>query len=88
MFVCWIETGVMVVINSIILAIGILIAGLAAIMPTIPDAPEFPDAMTTALGWIAWFFPVGTLVDIMGFMIAAWILWFALSIGLRWARAL
>jgi hypothetical protein len=85
--VCWIETAVVTVFNILIFAIGGLLAAFAAVMPSIPDAPSLPGPMTTALGWISWVFPVSTLVDIVAFFTVVWVLWFALSIAMRWAKA-
>jgi hypothetical protein len=87
-FVCWIETAVVVVFNGLLTAIGTIIGALLAVMPTIPDPPALPGAMTTALSWIAWVFPVGTMISVFAFMFAAWLLWFVVSIVLRWARAI
>jgi hypothetical protein len=86
-FVCWIETAIMVSINAIIYALGTVISGLLAILPTMPDPPTMPTWATDALGWVAWVFPVGTLLDVIGFLVAAFLLWFGVSIALRWAKA-
>lgn len=85
--VCWVRTGVTDVINSVVFALGALIGGLLSLMPTIPTAPDLPAPMVTALSWIAWFFPVGTLLDILSFLALAWITWMGVSLVLRWARA-
>jgi energy-converting hydrogenase Eha subunit A len=93
LFVCWVETGVMTVLNLVIAALGAAIAALALLMPTMPDFPTTPSWLsstgpTPVLGWIAWFFPVHQLVLMLAFFLSAWLLWFALSIVLRWAKAI
>lgn len=86
-FVCWVQTGVTDVINAVVIALAFVVGAVMGLMPDIPTAPALPDAMTTALSWIAWAFPVDTLVSIFAFLVAAWAIWFGVSIGLRWAKA-
>lgn len=86
-FVCWVRTGVTIVINDVVSALAAVVGTVIGLMPDIPSAPSLPGPMTTALSWIAWFFPVGTLVDIFVFMSAAWLIWLGVSTILRWAKA-
>ena len=78
LFVCWVETGVTLVINALVAADPI----------DMPDPPELPAAFDTALGWVAWVFPVATAVEILAFLITAWIAWQVIAIAMRWAKAL
>jgi len=87
-FVCWIETGVMTVLNLVIVALGAMVTALCAVLPSMPSLPDMPSQFTTAASYIAWFFPVGTLVDVLAFFIAAQLLWWGVSIGLRWAKVI
>jgi hypothetical protein len=86
--ICWIRTGVTDVINAIVIALAAIVGTVTGLMPSIPSAPDLPAPMTTALGWIAWFFPVGTLVDIMAFLAAAWLIWLGVAAIMRFAKAL
>ena len=86
--VCFIKTAAVLAFNYIIAAIGALIAALAALMPNMPTMPTRPAAFDTALGWINWILPVGTVVTIAAFLLTAWLLWQAVAIALRWAKAL
>lgn len=86
--VCFIETAAIRVFNLFIAAVGALIGALAAVLPDMPDMPERPAAFDTALGWINWIFPVGTAVEIIGFLITAWLIWQGVAIALRWAKAI
>jgi hypothetical protein len=88
LFVCWVETAVMTVLNLVIAALGAAISALALLMPTMPDFPSTPGPLADVLGWIAWFFPVHQMVLMFAFFLSAWLLWFALSIILRWAKAI
>lgn len=88
LFVCWVRTGVTDVINAIVIALAAVVSTVIGLMPDIPTPPSMPDAMTTALSWIAWFFPVGTVVDIFAFLAAAWLIWLGVSVILRWAKAI
>jgi hypothetical protein len=88
LFVCWVETAVMTVLNLVIAALGAAISALALLMPDMPTFPTTPEALSQAVGWIAWFFPVHQMVLLFAFFLSAWLLWFALSIVLRWAKAI
>lgn len=74
--------------NMLIAGIALAIGGILTVLPNMPTLPSLPSAFTTAEGWIAWFWPVGTTVDIFGFILTAWLIWMGVSIGLRWAKAL
>lgn|SRR5881392_93165 len=87
-FVCWVETALVTILNALIAALGALLALLISLDPIdMPAPPTLPAPMTTALGWVAWVFPVGTAVSILVFFVTAWIMWQVVLIGLRWAKA-
>jgi len=78
----------------LILALNAVIAGLATILATmialLPEMPEWdglPAPFVTASEWINWVFPVDTLLGFMAFAITAWVIWQAVVIVLRWAKA-
>jgi hypothetical protein len=75
-------------INGIIAAIAVVLSALFAVLPDMPALPAVPDAVTTSLEWVSWVFPVGTLVDILVFTLTMYLLWQAVAIALRWAKAL
>jgi hypothetical protein len=78
---------VVAALNALIAAIGAVLSVLFSILPTMPDLPDLPDAITTAESWVAWFFPVGTVVDILTFVAAMWLLFQIVALVLRWAKA-
>jgi hypothetical protein len=89
MFVCWVETAVVTVINLVVLALGALASALVSADPI--DFPTFPglgSTFGTAAGWVAWFFPVHTAVLIVAFMFTAWLAWQVIALALRWAKAI
>jgi hypothetical protein len=47
-----------------------------------------PTQVTTALGWINWFFPVGTLYSIVVTLVTAWLLWMVIRVPLRWGKVI
>lgn len=75
-------------LNAVIAALAAVINALFAILPDLPELPEPPAAFTMAYGWVSWVFPVGTLLDILLFVLSMWLLWQAVAIALRWAKAL
>ncbi len=74
-------------LNAIIAALGAVLAALLELLPEMPDLPAPPTALVTAESWVAWAFPVGTLLDCLAFTLAMWLLWQAVAIALRWAKA-
>jgi len=83
-FVVW---AAITAFNAVILAIAAIIVPLVSLMPAFPDLPTMPSEFTTVMGWINWFFPVGTVVSILTFAVAVYVAWFIIVIGLRWAKA-
>lgn len=74
-------------VNGLIAALGGLLQALFDALPALPALPDPPDALLTAESWVAWAFPVGTLLDVLAFVLAMWLLWQAVAIVLRWAKA-
>jgi amino acid transporter len=75
-------------LNAIIAALAVVIGGLFSLLPDMPDLPDLPTPFVTAESWVAWFFPVSTVVDILGFWLAMWLIWQVIALALRWAKAL
>lgn len=75
-------------LNAVIAALAAVINGLFALLPDLPDLPEPPEAYTMAYGWVAWVFPVGTLIEILLFVLSMWLIWQVVALALRWAKAL
>jgi hypothetical protein len=75
-------------INALIAALAAIIGALISLLPNMPDLPELPAPFVTAEAWVAWFFPVGTVVDILAFWLSMWLLWQVIALAMRWAKAL
>ena len=87
-FVCFIRTGLTEFANGFISRLAALAAFLIAQLPDMPNVPAMPSEFTTALGWVAWVFPVGTVVTIFAFIVGAWIAWQVVALIFRWAKLL
>lgn len=74
-------------VNGLIAALGSILQALVTALPEMPALPAPPAALVTAESWVAWAFPVGTLLDCLAFTLAMWLLWQAVAIALRWAKA-
>jgi len=91
---CWIQQLGALVLRAIILGINAVIAAVAGFVQSLidadpisfPDIPEWPDSMETAYSWVAWVFPVPTLFNVLAFVVAAWLAWQLVALGLRWAK--
>jgi hypothetical protein len=75
-------------VNALINALGVVISALLSFLPNMPAIPDPPDALVTAESWVAWFFPVSTVIDILTFWLAMWLIWQVIALALRWAKAL
>jgi len=74
-------------LNGLIAALAAVLSALFDVLPDMPDLPEPPESLVTAESWVAWFFPVGTVLDILAFVLAMFLLWQVVAIVLRWAKA-
>lgn len=73
-------------VNAVIAALAAAAQAVLNVLPAMPALPSMPQQVTDALGWVNWFFPVGTVFDILGFMVSAWLLWTGVATILRWAK--
>jgi hypothetical protein len=86
---CYVLYALKAAVNAIVLALGAIVGVLIAAIPVdMPDPPAMPDAMTTALSWVAWVFPIGTLLAIIAFFLSVWLMWQGVAVLLRWVKAL
>lgn len=82
----YLEVGLVVVINLLVVAIGAFLAGLLGLLPDMPATPTAPVAEW--VGWLNWFFPVAELVTGLLVWVGVWGLYLIVRIPLRWMRAL
>jgi hypothetical protein len=73
--------------NAIIAALGALVEEILDLLPGFPEIPGIPDEVADGAGWVAWFFPVGTVLSILTWFLAVWLVWQGVVIALRWAKA-
>lgn len=85
--VCWIMTALIGALNLIIASLGALIVLAVELLPDMPTTPTVPSEITTAASWVNWIFPVNTVAQIITFLIGAWVLWQAVVLLMRWAKA-
>lgn len=82
------EAALVSALNAIIAALATAVTALLSVLPDMPALPALPSAFTTAESWVAWVFPIGTVADILVWATTVWILWQAVSLVLRWAKAI
>lgn len=76
------------VINAVVAGIAALAELLFSVLPAMPDEID-PEAWSpTALGWIAWFVPVGGILGGLAGMLALYFLFRVGAIALRWVKAM
>jgi hypothetical protein len=84
-FAFLIAKGLMMAVNFVIVGIADAIKLLIAALPAMPDFPQFGAGQT---GWLAYFVPIGGMVELLTSAIAILVLFYAVSIALRWVKAL
>ena len=81
------EEVALLIVNGLVAGFAAVVAGFVSILPDMPAIPSLPSPFTTAASWVAWFFPVGVLLDILAAVLAFWLVWQLCVIALRWAKA-
>ena len=85
--VCWIMTALVLTLNVILGALGVIITEAIDLLPDMPTTPTVPSQVEAVAGWVNWFFPVSTALQFLTFIFGAWLLWQVVVLGLRWAKA-
>jgi hypothetical protein len=70
-------------LNGWIGAIGLLAAGLVAVLPGFPSVPTIPAGPA---GAVAYFLPVGSVLAVFVVMLVAWATFMGLKIALNWGK--
>jgi hypothetical protein len=74
--------------NAVTKSIAVVAGAAIGLLPEMPLFEGLPSQFVTGSAWLNWMFPVGTLLAFMTFALTAWVLWHAVAIALRWAKAL
>jgi len=74
--------------NAVVAALAALVEGLVLLMPPFPDLPSMPDEVEQVMGWVNWWFPVGTVIELLLWLFTVWLVWLGVSAALRWAKAI
>lgn len=87
--------GLIVAFNSVISTLAFLINGLLAVLPDLPDPPdwggtELPGgaSISDVLGWVNFIIPVPTILEIFATVGATFFLVYSVAIILRWAKVM
>jgi hypothetical protein len=83
-FICYVETGVVLVINALIVAIGALLGALLLLLPTMPSFPTLPSGLL----FVGWLLPLSSVAAAVGAAATLVVLVIGISAGLRWVRAI
>jgi uncharacterized membrane protein YdjX (TVP38/TMEM64 family) len=77
--------GLVEIINLLIGAIAALAMLLLSLLPGFPDPPSAPGGVMGALLWVV---PLGPILAFFSLMMACWVAFLAIKVGLRWVKAL
>jgi hypothetical protein len=75
--------------NAIVAGVGGLLAVAAALLPNMPDPPEWTSGASTwteSVGWANWLFPITTLLTAFTSVVALYVIWIIASAFLRWGK--
>lgn len=86
LFVCWIETGVMTVLNLVIAAFAVFIQALFDVLPSFPSV-TMPTLVQNGFAYISYWFPMSWFLTNLAIFIAFTLAWFVIAIPLRWGKA-
>lgn len=75
-------------LNALIAALAVAVMAALTLLPEMPAFPTPPPALVLAESWVAWVFPVQTLINVLLFVLSMFFLWQMIAIALRWAKAL
>jgi len=81
--VLWVITEA---INLLIAAVGFLAGALVDALPELPGVPD--GGSPKAIAWLAWGFPVATVLAAFAAMLLAYGLFLVARIALRWVKAI
>lgn len=94
---CWIRQIGAMVLNAIVYGVNALLAAIAAAANAalgawpigMPDLPETPAAVLTAIGWIKWLpIPLDALLLFFLFCFTTWGTWVIAAPVLRWFKVI
>jgi len=86
--ICWIESAIILFTNLLIAGIAEAVGAIVSILPAMPDIGSLPDWVSTAASHANYYFPVDFLVALGVTFFGFWLVWFGVSILLRWAKVL
>ena len=72
-------------VNGWIMILGLALSAAIAVLPGFPEVPALAGEIRSG---VAWFLPIGAMLAVFATFVTAWLLWMAVSVILRWARAL
>jgi len=83
---CWIETAGIFIANAVITSAAAAITAIVALLPSFPSV-TMPTELQNSLAFGEYIFPLDWLVSEVVVFVTLALTWFALSIALRWLRA-
>jgi hypothetical protein len=83
---CWFKTAIVESVNGVVSALAAVITFVLGLLPNFP-AVSLPSQIADGVNWLGYWFPVTWFLANMIVFLAVLVLWWGLSIPLRWARA-
>lgn len=86
-FVCWIQIGIVSVINLLIAGVAAVWAMVVGVLPDMPVL-ELPDFLAGVFSFMGWLFPITWLLGTwLPTFLVLWAVILVIMIPLRWIKA-
>ena len=90
---CWVKQFGAMVLSALVDVVNLIVTGFAAALQAVldnqipfPALPDVPTHLQTAAAFVAWFFPVATLLQVLATFGTLTLAWTFVAIALRWGK--
>lgn len=84
--ICYIETGIILVVNLIIQGLADAVNGILSLLPNMPTLGSFPSWLVNGYDFVAYWFPVDFFFTLGISFVTFYLAWLIASILFRWAK--
>lgn len=84
----WVWWAFITAVNYVIQALGLVLSGIEAFFPNLPDVPEPPSGNDGFIGALSWIYPWGGLLVIMASAAVIWVTFLGVRVIAKWVKAL
>lgn len=86
-FICWVETGIVAVLNFAIAAIGVMLGVVIGLLPSMPTLPTPPTDFLAGIRFLGVFFDLQFMWTTITTVAVLYGAWLVIQIPLKWGKA-